>query len=96
VDDRGNTRELEADHIVAATGYRVDLRRLKFLPSETLGQIEMVDYTPVLSSRFETSVPGLFIVGPAAANCFGPLMRFACGNRFVSHRLAPYIAARVS
>jgi thioredoxin reductase len=96
VDERGSTRELEAEHVIAATGYRVDLRRLKFLPPETLGQIEMVEYTPVLSSRFETSVPGLFIVGPAAANCFGPLMRFACGNRFVSHRLAPYIAARAS
>ncbi len=95
-DEAGSEQVIEADHVVAATGYRVDLRRLKFLPQETLGQIRMVEHTPVLTSRFETSMPGLFIIGPAAANCFGPLMRFACGNRFVSRRLAPYIAARAA
>ena len=93
-DENGNRRELEADHIIAATGYRIDLRRLKFLPAETLTKFEAVEHTPVLSSKFETSLPSLFFIGPAAANCFGPLMRFACGNRFVSRRLAPYIASR--
>jgi cation diffusion facilitator CzcD-associated flavoprotein CzcO len=90
----GREQTLEADHVIAATGYRVDLRRLSFLAPEMLGQIHMVDHTPILSTRFETSSPGLFFVGPAAANCFGPLMRFACGNRFVARRLAPYIARR--
>jgi cation diffusion facilitator CzcD-associated flavoprotein CzcO len=92
--DNGHEQVLEADHLIAATGYRVDLRRLSFLAPATLGRIRMADHTPVLSTRFETSLPGLYFVGPAAANCFGPLMRFACGNRFVARRLAPYIAAR--
>jgi cation diffusion facilitator CzcD-associated flavoprotein CzcO len=92
--DTGHEQLLEADHVIAATGYRVDLRRLSLLAPATLGQIRMADHTPVLSTRFEASLPGLHFVGPAAANCFGPLMRFACGNRFVARRLAPYIAAR--
>jgi hypothetical protein len=92
--DASNEHELEADHVIAATGYRVDLRRLRFLSPVMLEQVRTLDHTPVLSSRFETSMPGLFFIGPAAANCFGPLMRFACGNRFVSRRLAPYIAGR--
>jgi thioredoxin reductase len=83
---------LETEHVIAATGYRVDMRRLPFLDAGLRGQIRMSDHTPVLTSRFETSVPGLFFIGPAAANCFGPLMRFACGNRFVSRRLAGYLA----
>jgi thioredoxin reductase len=92
--DANTEHELEADHVIAATGYRVDLRRLRFLSPAMLEQVRTLDHTPVLSSRFETSMPGLFFIGPAAANCFGPLMRFACGNRFVSRRLAPYIAGR--
>jgi thioredoxin reductase len=91
----GDKDILEADHVIAATGYRVDLRRLGFLTHSTLDQLRMVGHTPALSSCFETSLPGLFFIGPAAANCFGPLLRFACGTRFASRRLAPYIAGRV-
>ena len=57
----------------------------------------MIENTQVPSTRFETSVSGLFFVDPvAAANCFGPLMRFVCGNRFVARRLAPFIASRTA
>jgi len=59
-----------------------------------LAEIRSVEHTPVLSSHFETSLRGLFFIGPAAANSFGPLLRFACGNRFVSRRLAPFMARR--
>ena len=90
--DEGGEHVLEAEHVIAATGYRVDLRRLDFASPELLARVNMVEHTPVLSSRFETSLPGLFFIGPAAANCFGPLMRFACGNRFVARRVAPYMA----
>jgi cation diffusion facilitator CzcD-associated flavoprotein CzcO len=93
-DNEGREDEITADHVIAATGYRVDLRRLRFLAPELLKRVRSVEHTPVLSTRFETSIPGLFFVGPAAANCFGPLMRFACGNRFVARRLAPHLAAR--
>ncbi len=92
--DTGVEEELEADHVIAATGYRVDLTRLGFFSPRMLAQIRTVEHTPVLSSHFETSLHGLFFIGPAAANSFGPLLRFACGNRFVSRRLAPYIARR--
>ena len=91
--DEAGEQALETEHVIAATGYRVDLRRVGFLDTALREQIRMVEHTPVLSSRFETSVPGLFFIGPAAANCFGPLMRFACGNRFVARRLAPYLAS---
>jgi hypothetical protein len=42
----------------------------------------------VLSSMFESSVPGLYFVGLAAANTFGPLMRFAFGARFAAERIS--------
>ena len=76
------------DHVVAATGYRVDLRRLEFIDGSLRPEIACVHQMPVLSTRFESSVEGLFFVGPVAANSFGPLMRFAFGAGFASHRLA--------
>jgi hypothetical protein len=49
--------------------------------------------TPVLSSRFESSVPGLFFVGALSANTFGPLTRFAFGAGFAAERLVGRLQA---
>jgi cation diffusion facilitator CzcD-associated flavoprotein CzcO len=91
-DKTGARRTLEADHVIAATGYKVDLRRIGFLDKETLATIQSVDHTPVLSSNFECSVPGMYFVGTTAANTFGPLLRFAYGAGFTSRRLSGYLA----
>lgn len=89
-------RRMEADHVIAATGYHVDLRRVPFLAPVLLERVRMVQHSPVLSSRFETSLPGLFVIGPAAANSFGPLMRFGCGCAFAALRLAPYLVRQAA
>jgi thioredoxin reductase len=95
-DAYGVQRTLSADHIIAATGYRVDLRRLTFLDSEIQADIRSVEHTPVLSSNFEASVPGLYFVGTSAANAFGPLMRFAFGAQFAARRLSRHLAKSAS
>jgi hypothetical protein len=84
----GTKSELVTEHVIAGTGFRVDLDRLQFLSAEIRAQIKLVQRSPNLSSTFECSVPGLHFVGIAAANCFGPVMRFAFGARFASERLA--------
>ena len=84
----GGEREIVTDHIIAATGYKVDLERLKFLNSEIRSKVKAVEGTPVLSTTFESSVPGLYFVGLASANSFGPVMRFAFGAGFAARRLA--------
>ena len=84
----GSEREVLAEHIIAATGYRVDLNRLPFLSAEFRSKIKAVNGTPVLSSAFESSIPGLYFVGIAAANSFGPVMRFAYGAGFAARSLA--------
>jgi thioredoxin reductase len=88
----GERQLLVADHVIAATGYRVDLRRLTFMSSELQSAIDAVEQTPILSSNFESSVPGLYFVGIAAANSFGPLLRFAFGARFAATRLTKHLA----
>ena len=83
----GSKREIVTEHIIAATGYRVDLERLKFLNSEIRAQLKTVGGAPALSSSFESSMPGLYFAGVAAANSFGPVMRFAFGAGFAARTL---------
>ena len=90
------TTNIRADHVVAATGYRVDLRRLEYLDDSLIASLKHVDYAPVLSTRFESSIKGLFFTGPIAANSFGPLMRFAFGAEFSCQRLLPILSRSAS
>lgn len=88
----GSITEHSTEHLIAATGYKVDLRRLSFLSDELRQQIRSVEDTPVLSRNFESSVPGLYFTGVAAANSFGPLLRFALGADFTSRTLHSHFA----
>ncbi len=90
----GERSELVADHVIAATGYRVSLAKLRFLSESVRQQICSVEDTPVLSRSFETSVKGLYMVGIASANSFGPMMRFACGAGFTARRISKHLAAQ--
>jgi hypothetical protein len=80
------------DHVIAATGYEFNVRRIPFLPDEILDRIETVDHSPMLSSNFESSVRNIFFAGPIAAKTFGPVMRFACGARYTARRLGKYLS----
>jgi hypothetical protein len=87
----GGTRIVECDHIISGTGYKVDVRRLPFLSEGLVREIKTVNNTPLLSLSFESSVRGLYFTGLAAANNFGPVMRFACGAEFCAPRLAQHL-----
>jgi len=81
-------RRIEVDHIIAATGYKVAISRLGFIDQAIRSCIRTVADTPILDRHFESSVPGLYFIGAAAANSFGPLLRFAYGARFAAQRVA--------
>jgi len=87
----GERVEIAADHIIAATGFKPDLRSLPFLDSSLREEIAHLEHTPRLSDNFETSVPGLHVLGVLAANSFGPLMRFMVGAEYTSPRLAAHL-----
>ncbi|MFD5812821.1 NAD(P)-binding domain-containing protein [Streptomyces sp. NPDC127038] len=89
----GTTETLVADHLLLATGYRVDVGRLTLLAPELRREIETFRGAPRLSSGFESSVPGLFFTGLAAAPTFGPVLRFVAGTGFAARRLAGSVAA---
>jgi cation diffusion facilitator CzcD-associated flavoprotein CzcO len=81
----GSTRR--ADHVLLATGYRVDVTGYRFLPLELLQRIARVGGYPRLRSGFESSVPGLHFLGAPSAWSFGPLMRFVAGTEFAAPAL---------
>ena len=83
------------DHVIGATGFQVSVSRLEFLDDSLRRQIRTVDDTPVLSRNFECSVPGLYMVGVASANSFGPLTRFAYGAKFTAKRISRHLVSRV-
>lgn len=93
LEDGQENRSVRFDHVIAATGYRVDLGRLSLLSPEVCREIRLTGGSPQLSSNFECTVPGLYFVGVASANSFGPVMRFAVGATFTAPRIARHLAA---
>ena len=91
----GQRSTIDCEHLIVATGYRPDVARMTFLDRELRQAIATLEDAPIVSLRFESSVPGLYFVGPPTANSFGPLMRFAVGARFAAPRLARHLAATV-
>src|SRR5581483_5306841 len=59
----GVQHRIETEHVIAATGYRPDIRRLAFLDARIASELKLSNDVPKLSSHFESSVPGLFFVG---------------------------------
>ena len=90
----GSTHMLSVDHVVAATGYQVDLARVDFLSPDMRDQIRLTGGSPALSTHFESSVRGLYFVGAVAADSFGPLLRFAYGARFAARRVSQSLKHR--
>jgi len=85
-------RQIEVDHLIAATGYRPSVSRLPFIADSLRSRIRKVEEAPMLNRHFESSIPGLYFAGAAAANSFGPLLRFAYGAKFTANRLAARLA----
>jgi hypothetical protein len=87
---------VRADHVLLATGYKVDLTKLTMLHPSLRAQISTDRAIPILSGRFESSVPGLYFVGLTSLRAFGPLYRFVAGCGAAARRVAGAIArARV-
>jgi cation diffusion facilitator CzcD-associated flavoprotein CzcO len=80
--DDGSSRTV--DHVLMATGYRVDIRRYPFLAPELVAGVRCVDGHPVLDAGLQSSVSGLHFVGAPGMHSFGPLLRFVAGTEFAA------------
>lgn len=84
--------DVVTEHVIAATGYRPDLRRLRFLDDALKARLRPHGTAPWVGRDFQSSVPGLYFVGPAVASTFGPAMRFVYGAAFAARRLSGRLA----
>jgi len=88
----GTPRQLTADHVIAATGYRFNVGSLPFLGQRLMSELRCVQEAPALSPGFESSIPGLYFTGIASAYNFGPVMRFLCGTDYAARCISSDIA----
>jgi hypothetical protein len=89
-----NGTTIEADNVIFGTGYRVNLNRMTMLDPGLRAEIASDAGVPVLSSSFESSVPGLYFVGLASLRAFGPLFRFVAGCAPTARRVTASIWRR--
>jgi FAD-dependent urate hydroxylase len=85
-------REATADHVFLGTGYRVDVSKYEFLAPELAQAIARFQGYPRLREGFETSVPGLHILGAPAVWSFGALNQFVVGTHYAGRTLLRFIA----
>jgi cation diffusion facilitator CzcD-associated flavoprotein CzcO len=88
--DQGGT---EVDHVLLATGYRIDCAKLGLFGPDLLGRIARDDGSPVLTAGFQSSVPGLHFVGASAVKSYGPLQRFVAGAGYSARHLTGFVLA---
>ena len=90
----GTTREVAADHVIAATGYRTDLTRLSFLGDSMLPALRTVPGTgsSIVDRNYQSSIPGLYFMGPAVAPTMGPVMRFVFGSEHAATTVGRQLA----
>lgn len=84
-------RQEVVDRVIAGTGYRFDVDRVPYLTPELTRRIARTLQAPKLSVRFESSVKGLYFIGPMSAMSFGPIFRFVCGANYASRALARHL-----
>ena len=90
----GDGVERLVDHLLFATGYRIDISKYSFLSSQLSESIDLAGGYPQLNSGCESSVPGLYFLGAPGAASFGPLLRFVSGTYYAVEALARNITAR--
>jgi hypothetical protein len=85
---------LDVDHVIAGTGFSIDVARLAYLPVELRERIATFSRYPVLTRSGESTVPGLYFVGAPAAFGLGPSMRFIAGTHNLASQLTRSVVRR--
>jgi cation diffusion facilitator CzcD-associated flavoprotein CzcO len=76
--DLSDGASLSVDHLLCATGYKVDLDRVEIL-RELVPQVATADGYPTLDSSMQSSISNLFFSGLFCTRRFGPIFGFALG-----------------
>jgi hypothetical protein len=86
---------IEADHVIAGTGFRVDVAKVSFLSGEIQAAIKKRINCPLVNRAGESTVPGLYFAGVNTAVSLGPGVRFISGTHATVAQLARSVGRRV-
>jgi thioredoxin reductase len=85
---------IEADHVIAGTGFRIDVSRLSFLSEEILTGLRTRVGCPEVNRAGESSIRGLYFAGAHTMASLGPGVRFIAGTHYTVAQLAKSVARR--
>jgi len=85
-------RKLEVDHIILATGYKVDINKVPFLSSgNILHKLKINEGFPELDGHFQTNLPGLYMTSVIATKSFGRFFAYIASCRTSSNIIGNHI-----
>jgi FAD-dependent urate hydroxylase len=85
---------IEADHVIAGTGFRIDISRLSFLSEGIQTALATRAGCPLVNRAGESTLPGLYFAGAHTAVSLGPGVRFVAGTHHTAAQLARSVARR--
>jgi len=87
-----NGKRLEVDHIILATGYKVDINKIPFLSSgNILPKLNINEGFPELDGYLQTSLPGLYMTSMIATKSFGRFFAYIASCRTSSQIVGNHI-----
>jgi Pyridine nucleotide-disulphide oxidoreductase len=81
-----------AEHVILATGYKIDATQYDFLAPELTSRLHHTSGYPILGPGLESNITGLHFLGAPAAHSYGPTMRFVSGSWYASTQLTNHLA----
>jgi thioredoxin reductase len=85
---------VDVDHVIAGTGFHVDVADLPFLSAEIKAGLVKTAGCPLVNRAGESSVRGLYFSGAHTMVSNGPTVRFVSGTFATAARLAKSVARR--
>jgi FAD-dependent urate hydroxylase len=85
---------VDVDHVMAGTGFRMDVARLSFLSEEIQSSLVTRVNLPLVNRAGESTVPGLYFAGAHTVVSHGPGVRFISGTHQTAAQLARSVARR--
>jgi lysine/ornithine N-monooxygenase len=85
---------MDVDHVMAGTGFRIDVATLPFLAEEIKSSLVMRAGCPTVSRAGESSVDGLYFAGAHTMVSYGAGVRFISGTHHTAAQIARSVARR--
>jgi thioredoxin reductase len=86
---------LDVDHVIAGTGYHVDVKALPFMSDEIRASIKTDVGFARVDRAGQSSVPGLYFAGVHTMTSLGPGARFIAGTHHMSAQTVSSLARRL-